>query len=193
MSNDRLDRQLLQTGTYTVVVEDHNHSLTGTYGVSLLNVTAGPLSGGSSVYNTTADRFDYTLLESGQFTIVVQDDNLLDTGEYRLTFQRFDVIVGVEPEQPTPVVTSLRAYPNPFTSTATLSLSVPAGVSTEVHVFDSAGSLVRTWVQGPSAIGSRQILWEGRDEQGSRVACGVCYIQVRAGSETLRRRIVYVR
>ncbi len=44
---DRVDYQLLSTGTYTIFVEDSGLNDAGGYNLSLLNVTAGPLTSGS--------------------------------------------------------------------------------------------------------------------------------------------------
>ncbi|HET6349318.1 MAG TPA: hypothetical protein VFH88_09580, partial [Candidatus Krumholzibacteria bacterium] len=46
-SADQIDWQLAATGTYTVVVEDVGNDDTGTYTVSYVNLTAGPLTDGS--------------------------------------------------------------------------------------------------------------------------------------------------
>ncbi len=43
-SGDRLDKQLEMTGTYTVVVEDYGNTHTGTYSLTLMNLTAGPFT-----------------------------------------------------------------------------------------------------------------------------------------------------
>ncbi len=48
-SNDLVDLQLAQTGTYTIVVEDFNNDDTGTYTISMMNVTAGPYTNGSDL------------------------------------------------------------------------------------------------------------------------------------------------
>ena len=48
-SGDIIDWQLLQTGTYTVVIEDYGDDNTGTYTISMLNVTAGPLTDGADL------------------------------------------------------------------------------------------------------------------------------------------------
>jgi hypothetical protein len=48
-SNDLVDYQLLASGTYTIIIEDAGLNDTGTYNVSLLNVTAGPLTSGSDL------------------------------------------------------------------------------------------------------------------------------------------------
>lgn len=44
---DRWDTQLTQTGTYTLVIEDQSFGDTGTYRVSMLNLTSGPFTSGS--------------------------------------------------------------------------------------------------------------------------------------------------
>ena len=44
VADDRLDAQLLTSGTWTAVVQDDNLSDAGSYNISLLNVSAGPLT-----------------------------------------------------------------------------------------------------------------------------------------------------
>ena len=46
-TGDRLEHQLLQSGTYTIVIEDYGNDQTGGYNLSLLNLTAGPLTAGA--------------------------------------------------------------------------------------------------------------------------------------------------
>ena len=46
-TNDRIDHALMNTGTYTIVIEDVGLNDAGTYALGLLNVTAGPLGSGS--------------------------------------------------------------------------------------------------------------------------------------------------
>ena len=46
-AGDRLDQQLLENGTYTIVIEDYGNDQTGGYNLSLLNLTAGPLTSGT--------------------------------------------------------------------------------------------------------------------------------------------------
>ena len=45
-SGDRIDWQLQRTGTYTIVIEDYGNDHAGGYAISLLNITAGPLTSG---------------------------------------------------------------------------------------------------------------------------------------------------
>ena len=45
-SGDVIDWQCLTSGSYTIVVEDYGNAHAGTYEVSFLNLTAGPLTGG---------------------------------------------------------------------------------------------------------------------------------------------------
>jgi hypothetical protein len=46
-TGDVIDYQLLNSGTYTVVVEDYGNDNAGAYSVSFLNMTAGPFTSGS--------------------------------------------------------------------------------------------------------------------------------------------------
>jgi hypothetical protein len=143
---NKIDVQLAATGTYTVVVEDVADDDTGSYTVSHLNVTGGPLTfgsdldggaigsatqatgtmngvidwdaftftgsvgdrvvvvalttsgtmntsvalyppnGGPAQINTAADRWEFQLTQSGTHTLVIEDQNLGETGTYALTW-----------------------------------------------------------------------------------------------------------
>ncbi len=143
---DQMDRQLLQSGTYTIVIQDHGLNDAGSYNLTFLKmppgdpsgaaVTSGqtlnrtingpsdlegftftgsagervvinavttsgtldteillyPPGGGPAEASTNqgilggGDQMDRQLLQSGTYTIVIQDHGLNDAGSYNLTF-----------------------------------------------------------------------------------------------------------
>jgi hypothetical protein len=146
-SSDRNDATLNATGTWTVVVEDVSDAQSGSYNVTVMDLsstltsagdldggpitsnqilsattnlagdfdaytftgTAGdrivltfPATGGGGAYNTAiylyppgggtyvtasfGDRLEYQLLSSGTYTAVVQDQTLLNTGTYAISY-----------------------------------------------------------------------------------------------------------
>jgi hypothetical protein len=74
--------------------------------------------------------------------------------------------------------------PNPFR----LDLAVPVRLARETPVsaavYSPAGRLVRLLAAGPMAPGAHDLVWDGRDAQGRRVAAGTYLIRVQTGEET---------
>lgn len=85
------------------------------------------------------------------------------------------------------------AWPNPFRSSTKIRYSLPIAGATEVRIYDVAGRLVRTLSTSESAAGERHVVWDGADDTGKRVASGVYLYQLRAGTATQGRRVVYLR
>jgi hypothetical protein len=101
---------------------------------------------------------------------------------------------------PTDVAGGLpRAYrlhanvPNPFNPTTTIHYELPAAGHVTLDVLDVRGRLVRTLVNGRVEAGRRAVLWEGRDDDGQRVASGVYFYRLRAGAFVETRRMVLLK
>ncbi len=74
---DRLDFQLNATGTWTILIEDSGNDTPGDYSMSLLNVTAGPLTNGS---DTDGGAIASNEIKTGQFQQGVDFDAFTFTG-----------------------------------------------------------------------------------------------------------------
>jgi hypothetical protein len=73
--------------------------------------------------------------------------------------------------------------PNPFSKTTAIRYAVPVeGRRVSISLFDLAGRRVRTLVDGPQSAGRHVAQWDGRDEKGLRVASGVYFYRMDAGS-----------
>ena len=95
-----------------------------------------------------------------------------------------------------PTETRLLAnYPNPFNPETWIpyQLSEPAEVTLRIYFMD--GTLVRTLALGHRSVGtyhgkSRAAYWDGRNEQGERVASGVYFYTLSAGDFTATRKML---
>jgi hypothetical protein len=84
--------------------------------------------------------------------------------------------------------------PNPFRSSTTIRYEVPGSVEARLDVYDVSGRLVRMLLHGdPVQPGLHQVTWDGRDEEGRRVATGVYFYRLRAGSFTRTGRMVVIK
>jgi flagellar hook assembly protein FlgD len=84
--------------------------------------------------------------------------------------------------------------PNPFRDRASLSFQVARVAGpVRVAVYDVAGRLVRTLVDGPIDPGPHDLSWDGTDDRGERVASGVYYCTLEAGGVRANRSVTVLR
>lgn len=90
-------------------------------------------------------------------------------------------------------VSVVRSFPNPFNPATTLTFSIAHPESILVEIFDPAGRVIRRIRPGFLGSGTHQLRWDGRDEQGTRLASGVFYYRLQAGQSVLGGTLVLVR
>jgi hypothetical protein len=82
------------------------------------------------------------------------------------------------------------ARPNPFGPQTTITYFLKKGGMTEVSVFDVRGRLLRTLEGGYVRAGSHDVVWDGTDDSGKRVAPGVYLYRLRTDDLVETRSIV---
>jgi hypothetical protein len=90
-----------------------------------------------------------------------------------------------------PVVFALEQnYPNPFNPSTTIHFDVPKTSELTLSIYNLRGQLVRTLVSGVVAAGRHQVLWDGADERGVRVASGIYLYRLHTDGFTAIRKLV---
>jgi hypothetical protein len=85
-------------------------------------------------------------------------------------------------------------YPNPFNPTTAISYTVPEpGAEVRLTVYDLAGRVVRTLVEGVEQGGDHVVVWHGRDDAGRPVGSGVYFYRLVVGSESVERKMVMLK
>ncbi len=77
-----------------------------------------------------------------------------------------------ENEKPTEYVLSGN-YPNPFNPTTTIKYALPAESNVELKIYDLMGREIRTLVNGNDGIGYKEIMWDGKNNNGVQVSSGI--------------------
>ncbi|MDX2473136.1 MAG: C25 family cysteine peptidase [Candidatus Krumholzibacteria bacterium] len=85
------------------------------------------------------------------------------------------------------------AQPNPAPGSTALGFTLPRDTHVRLRVYDVAGRLVRSLVDGRVASGEGVKIWDGRDESGQPVAGGVYFYRLEAGADILTRKMILVR
>jgi hypothetical protein len=82
-------------------------------------------------------------------------------------------------------------YPNPFNPSTTIYYALGTEAFVDLRLYDAAGSEVICLVDGWEAAGSKKIVWDGSGRDGSPVASGIYFYQLRVnGSQTTGRMML---
>ena len=83
---------------------------------------------------------------------------------------------------------SLRAYPNPFTTTTTFSFDSPVGGRLRLGVYDITGRLVDGFTEADFRKGA--VTWAGTSSSGTVLSPGVYFIRLESPSGTVSKKVV---
>ena len=82
-------------------------------------------------------------------------------------------------------------YPNPFNPSTKIQFAVPQTEKVRLEVFDIQGRLVRTLVDHELYNkGNYEVMWNGLDNKGSRVASGVYFAKMHAGQFAQTKKMI---
>jgi hypothetical protein len=86
------------------------------------------------------------------------------------------------------------ASPNPFNPRTVITYVLPEGAPTELSIYDASGKLVRVFVsEHDESAGVRHVPWDGRDDEGRKLASGVYFCRLEVGGEVLTKRMVLLK
>jgi len=132
----------------------------------------------------TARHFDDRTARPGtsyEYSLIVLDgENRVRSAPVRITTQS--------------VATELRQnYPNPFNPSTSIPLSIDRDSRVVLSVYDAAGRLVRTLLDGRLDAGNHVFTWDGRDSEGRKVSTGVYFYRMAAGHRRFMRKAVLLK
>ncbi len=168
-------------------------------------------NGGRSWYSVAyfADRDDpaefigpnvpvYAVATTSNALWVGTAEGLLKSEDGGQTWNIFRVFVPLHPDTPSPRIPDVEtfAYPNPFSPLQDRVVRIRFALDVEQHVrirvFDFNMHLVREVWNGALPAGEREVLWDGTDDGGTRLANGVYFYSVEAGRQTFRGKILVI-
>lgn len=88
-------------------------------------------------------------------------------------------------------------YPNPFNPQTTIAFTISAAASASEHVtltvYNVLGRRVTTLVDEPMTAGQYEVVWDGRNAQGTRVASGLYLYRLVVGDKNETRKMVLLK
>lgn len=73
-----------------------------------------------------------------------------------------------------------QCLPNPFFNQTTIHYSIPFVSKVAVRIFDATGRGVKTLIASSQQPGDYALIWDGRDDQGRKLAAGIYFYQLEA-------------
>ncbi len=80
--------------------------------------------------------------------------------------------------------------PNPFDAATRIRFTLPAGGPVSLSVFDPGGRRVAVITDRPDPAGESNVVWDGRDAAGERLAPGVYFVELRGRGFAASRKIL---
>ena len=88
----------------------------------------------------------------------------------------------------------MQNYPNPFNPTTTIYYSVGKESNITIQVYNLLGKKVKTLINNRRRpAGYHYLQWDGRNDDGRRVASGVYLYQMRSDENVLTKKMVLIR
>jgi len=88
---------------------------------------------------------------------------------------------------------SLASYPNPFATTTTFEVNLPASRPLVLRIFNVLGQEIRAFLQTPIAPGRMTIQWDGLDQRSVPVPSGVYFCRLETGDVRVERKLFRMR
>ena len=145
---------------------------------------------------------------AGEGILATLHFEVLEPGDPALDFESIDArnsrnekigldgtVLSGAPSQPVTVRRSeLRTnVPNPFNPRTTVRFALAQEGRVQVRVFDLAGRLVETLIDGPMGVGEHSIVWDGIDSGGRSVASGSYVIRLDAPDRSDSRTVTLLK
>ncbi len=83
--------------------------------------------------------------------------------------------------------------PNPFNPTTKIQFDLPSETRVEMQVFDLKGRKVKSLISETLASGHHIVTWNGTDSSGQQVSSGTYFYRLKAGGESLTRKMLLLK
>lgn len=84
-------------------------------------------------------------------------------------------------------------YPNPFNPSTNIRYSIPKSEFVTIGVYNILGQKIRTLLSRKQFAGEHHVLWDGRDDDGQRVASGIYIYQLKAGEYFDVKKMIFLK
>jgi len=84
-----------------------------------------------------------------------------------------------------------QSYPNPFSSSTAIPYGLNEETNIQVSIYDVLGRAVRKFDVGQKSIGTHNLLWDGRNNVGNKVANGIYFYRFLINGKSQVRKMIF--
>lgn len=88
---------------------------------------------------------------------------------------------------------SISVFPNPFSATASFTISLKAKQPTTLAIYNIKGQLVRSFAINPDSKGKARVNWDGKNDKGLPATNGLYFYSIVNGSELLNGKLMLLK
>jgi DNA/RNA endonuclease YhcR with UshA esterase domain len=100
----------------------------------------------------------------------------------------------IEPKPGVPTTFALdQNYPNPFNPTTSIKYQLPENAQVKLVIYDVMGNVVRTLVNEKQSTGYQSVVWDARNDHGTRVSSGVYIYHMQANNYHQTRKMMLIK
>jgi hypothetical protein len=83
-------------------------------------------------------------------------------------------------------------YPNPFNPETTIAFEMPAPANISLRIYNLRGQQIRNLFEGKIDAGRHQLVWDGTNDLGDKVASGIYLYVLKAGAIAISKKLALV-
>lgn len=158
--------------------------------VDVGNITSYILSGVSLTDTIGLTAYDSTYSPANEYDSTIVNDNMINGNESWFTFATDTSTINViqNDSEILKAFTLLQNYPNPFNPSTIISYSLPVTSQVSLKVYDVLGKEVAALVNEVKPAGVHKVTFDG-----SGLASGIYYYQLRAGSFSKCKKMILIK
>ena len=84
-------------------------------------------------------------------------------------------------------------YPNPFNPQTEIAYSLPEDCYVKLTIYNIQGQKVKQLLDEYQSAGTKEVVWDGCDENGEKVASGIYFYRIEAGPNSATKRMVLLK
>jgi hypothetical protein len=104
-----------------------------------------------------------------------------------------DVENGFDETNVIPGYSLLQNYPNPFNPSTCVEFDLARTSQVKLEIYNILGSKVKTLVNDKLSVGHKSITWDGKDDQGKKVASGIYFYRLKTEEFSSTKRMLLLK
>ncbi|MCK5332189.1 MAG: metallophosphoesterase, partial [Candidatus Marinimicrobia bacterium] len=149
-------------------------------------------------YSSNDTHYGYTEMAVGLDTLrlihYLRDGTILDQAVYIPNSKTYDLGLDHSSPETVPIEFGLyQNYPNPFNSSTLMKYDIPEDCHIKLNIYDLKGRFINSVVNGYQPAGKHELIWNGLNFNGSRVASGVYFYQLTAAEYSEGKKLILLR